>query len=131
MLKERADLVTSGARGAGVIELVDRLVTTDLRDAAPHLGRHDLLLGTRDDGSAVLLPPYGIRVLMAGPSGSGQSTLTTGLLEQLAERAYQFCILDPEGDYAGLADAVALSTPDALPAWTRCCRCWRSPTSAS
>ena len=32
MLKERADLVTQGARGAGVTELIDRILATDLAD---------------------------------------------------------------------------------------------------
>jgi HAD superfamily hydrolase (TIGR01484 family) len=32
MLKEHADLVTEGARGAGVVELIDRILATDLAD---------------------------------------------------------------------------------------------------
>ena len=32
MLKEHADLVTQGARGAGVTELIDRILATDLAD---------------------------------------------------------------------------------------------------
>lgn len=32
MLKERADVVTQGARGAGVIELIDRILSTDLAE---------------------------------------------------------------------------------------------------
>jgi hydroxymethylpyrimidine pyrophosphatase-like HAD family hydrolase len=32
MLKEHADFVTQGARGAGVIELIDRILATDLAD---------------------------------------------------------------------------------------------------
>jgi HAD superfamily hydrolase (TIGR01484 family) len=32
MLKEKADLVTQGARGAGVIELIDRILRKDLAD---------------------------------------------------------------------------------------------------
>lgn len=32
MLKERADLVTRGARGDGVLELIDRIITTDLAE---------------------------------------------------------------------------------------------------
>ena len=32
MLKERADLVTQGARGAGVIELIDRILVTNLAE---------------------------------------------------------------------------------------------------
>ena len=35
MLKERADFVTAGARGAGVIELVDMMLATDLAEIVP------------------------------------------------------------------------------------------------
>jgi hypothetical protein len=35
MLAERADLVTAGARGEGVIELIDRLIDNDLADLPP------------------------------------------------------------------------------------------------
>ena len=35
MLKEHADLVTEAARGQGVIELIDRIIATDLADVTP------------------------------------------------------------------------------------------------
>jgi hypothetical protein len=38
-LKERADLVTAGARGAGVAEVIDRLVRDDLAGVEPRPGR--------------------------------------------------------------------------------------------
>ena len=38
-------------------------------------------------------------VALVGPSGSGKSTLTAGVLERLADCEYQFCVVDPEGDY--------------------------------
>jgi hydroxymethylpyrimidine pyrophosphatase-like HAD family hydrolase len=107
-LKERADIVLEGARGAGVAELIDALVADDLRGAAAHLARHDLLLGTRANDETVPLSPYGVRVLVSGPSGSGKSTLATGLLEQLAGNSYQTCILDPEGDYSSLGEMITL-----------------------
>jgi HAD superfamily hydrolase (TIGR01484 family) len=108
MLKERADLVTSGARGAGVVELIDKLLADDLREAEPALARHEILLGTRDDGTQVRVKPYGASLLVAGPSGSGKSTLTTAFLERLREHGYQFCIVDPEGDYETIEGAVVL-----------------------
>jgi HAD superfamily hydrolase (TIGR01484 family) len=107
---ERADLVTRGHHGIGVTELIDRMIETDLADLEPRLTRHHLLMGTTTDGTEVRLPPYGGGVLIAGPSGSGKSTATTTLLEQLAERKYQFCVIDPEGDYETLEFAVALGS---------------------
>ena len=61
------------------------------------------------------LPPYGVNVLLAGTSGSGKSTFATGFLERLAEREYQFCIIDPEGDYEGFEDAVVLGDANRAP----------------
>jgi len=39
MLKERADFVTKGARGAGVIELIDQLIASDLEELDPQIKR--------------------------------------------------------------------------------------------
>ncbi len=113
MLKERADLVTQGDHGAGVVELVRRLAENDLEDVP--LPRHLLALGARDDGTPVTLAPYGINVLLAGTSGSGKSTFATGLLERLRAAGRQFCIVDPEGDYPSLPDAVVLGGPENVP----------------
>jgi hydroxymethylpyrimidine pyrophosphatase-like HAD family hydrolase len=40
-LAERADLVTRGDHGAGVVELIDRLLADDLADVAPRRARFD------------------------------------------------------------------------------------------
>ena len=45
---------------------------------------------------------------MAGVSGGGKSTLVTGILERLTESGFQFCVIDPEGDYSELEGAVVL-----------------------
>ncbi len=110
-LKERADWVTENARGAGVTELIERLDADDLRSLEPNLRRHDILLGQRDDGREERFPPQGLNILIAGTSGSGKSSKTTGLLERLDEPGYQFCVIDPEGDYTSLDFAVVLGDP--------------------
>jgi hydroxymethylpyrimidine pyrophosphatase-like HAD family hydrolase len=114
-LKARADLVTAGDHGAGVVELVDQLLADDLAAIAPRLRRHDVLLGRGEVGEVVTLPVYGGNVLVAGSSGCGKSTLATGLLERLAERGYQFCLVDPEGDYEDFAGAVVLGDSQRAP----------------
>jgi hydroxymethylpyrimidine pyrophosphatase-like HAD family hydrolase len=113
-LKERADVVTVGERGAGVAELIDRLLECDLAEVEPRLARHEIPLGTAGR-EEVRLPPYGLNVLLAGTSGSGKSTFATGFLERLAERDYQFCIIDPEGDYDAFEDAVVLGDASRAP----------------
>jgi hydroxymethylpyrimidine pyrophosphatase-like HAD family hydrolase len=113
LLKERADLVTEGDHGTGVVELVTRLVESDLADVA--LPRHQLAIGAHEDGAPVTLDPYGGNVLLAGTSGSGKSTFATSLLERLQEGGRQFCVVDPEGDYPVLPGAVVLGGPDGVP----------------
>ncbi|MGQ3684628.1 MAG: HAD-IIB family hydrolase [Candidatus Loosdrechtia sp.] len=114
-LKEVAAFITTAENGNGVIELIDELIANDLCMAESRLQQHLIPLGTRPDGTAVHLPPYGQNMLVAGPSGSGKSTFTAGVIERLIEKDYQICIVDPEGDYGTLQDVVALGNQ------------WRSP----
>jgi hydroxymethylpyrimidine pyrophosphatase-like HAD family hydrolase/energy-coupling factor transporter ATP-binding protein EcfA2 len=99
MLKERADWVTRGERGDGVVELIEEWLSTDLRQRAPKHGRVRLTLGRRENGEPFTVPIQGARLLLCGRSGSGKSTLTAALLEQLTEAEYQYCLIDPEGDF--------------------------------
>jgi hypothetical protein len=114
-LKERADLVTSGSHGAGVEELIERLLVDDLASAAPQLTRHRILLGQRDDGGEFYLEPYGPRLVIAGPSGGGKSTTVAAIVERLAEKKYQVCLFDPEGDYDEFERFVTLGGPQRVP----------------
>ncbi len=115
ILKERADWVTHGDHGAGVVELIDALIATDLRELEPRLHRHHILLGIDNNGTELRLAPAGETLLFAGSSGSGKSTLATGFLERLAEQGYQFCIIDPEGDYEAFAGTVCLGDSEHEP----------------
>ena len=114
-LKELCDHVTDGDHGNGVRELIDRMIDDDLASLAADVTRHDLILGQTPEGDEVRMSPFAPPMLVAGPSGSGKSTLVTGLLERLDESGYQFVVVDPEGDYAGLDNAVTLGDPDAAP----------------
>ena len=44
-LKERSDWVTPSPAGAGVVELIDRLLADDLQSLAPNLARRRVPLG--------------------------------------------------------------------------------------
>lgn len=114
-LKERADIVTEGDHGIGVSELIGHMIADDLASFEPRLTRHDLLVGTDTFGHELSVPAYGAGVLIAGPSGSGKSTTTTSLLERLLEHGYQFCVIDPEGDYESLEFAIAVGTGERGP----------------
>jgi hydroxymethylpyrimidine pyrophosphatase-like HAD family hydrolase len=112
---EGADLVTAGTFGAGVVEVADALLEDDLAVREPHTGRHDLVLGTGTDGSALTLGARGGTILLAGPSGSGKSRLAVGLVEALVARGYQVCVIDPEGDYTPDAALVSLGGSGNMP----------------
>ena len=115
MLKERADVVTKGSNGTGVIELADNLIASDLVEFEPLLARHEILLGAQEDGQEVRVNPHGTNILIAGTSGSGKSTFAISFLERLIEQNFQFCIIDPEGDYQNFEGAVVLGTAKQAP----------------
>jgi HAD superfamily hydrolase (TIGR01484 family) len=115
MLKDAADRTTVGNRGAGVEEIIADLLDNDLQSAQHEPSRHRILLGKRDEGTDVTLHPARGNLLLAGTSGSGKSTVATGILERLCERGYQFCVIDPEGDYEAFSEAVILGTVERGP----------------
>jgi hypothetical protein len=69
-----------------------------------------------ENDEGVFVAPSRGSLLIAGPSGSGKSSTTGALLEQMMEQKYQFCLVDPEGDYDGLPGAVIIGTPSSAPA---------------
>jgi len=111
-VKADADIVTRGDHGAGVRELIDELLTDDLASRAPNLRRHRVELGRTADGETLTVDPNHSAVLITGRSGSGKSTVSKGLLVRLAEQAYSFCVIDPEGDYLELPHAVTVGTAE-------------------
>jgi hydroxymethylpyrimidine pyrophosphatase-like HAD family hydrolase len=115
MLKERADLTTSNARGAGVAELIDQLLEDDLERYDTGIARHRILIGEDEHGNELFIAPQRGSVLFAGPSGSGKSTAATGVFERIAEQDYQFCLIDPEGDYESFPGALSLGSTERSP----------------
>lgn len=113
-VKETADIVMAGKRGAGVTELIDLLIANDLSDLKT-LARHRITIGETDDKTELKLDPAGPGVLVSGTSGSGKSTLTTALLERLNDAGYQALVIDPEGDYTTLEFATQVGAPAHAP----------------
>jgi HAD superfamily hydrolase (TIGR01484 family) len=111
-VKARADFVTAADHGAGVMELIDRLIASDLAELNPRLTRYDVVIGRAETGADVRLAPHEGVLLIAGPSGGGKTTVTTAFLERLCDAAYQFCVVDPEGDYHEFPGAIALRGSD-------------------
>ncbi|MGE0849413.1 MAG: HAD-IIB family hydrolase [Hyphomicrobiaceae bacterium] len=105
-VKDKCDFVVAD-HGAGVVELVGMLTQDDLAPAKRWVPRAQTVLGERADKSPLQLSPFET-VLITGASGSGKSTLVTAMLEHMRKCAFQFCVVDPEGDYADLSDAVVV-----------------------
>ena len=110
-VKDTADLVTKGERGDGVKELIQKLIK---RDHDLGISRRDGIRISDEDAGDVEIWPTDT-VLIAGSSGVGKSTLATALTERFIEAGYQFCIVDPEGDYDGLSGAVCVGDAKTAP----------------
>ena len=112
-VKAKADFVVSD-HGSGVIELAHMLTNDDLASVRPRVPRDQPVVGHRSDGAALTVSPFET-VLVTGSSGSGKSTIVTALLEQMRDFSYQFCVVDPEGDYSELRDVVTLGDSEQAP----------------
>lgn len=106
LVKQAATVVLDAGHGAGVVELLDRIEREE-RALMP-IERHGIPAGTAADGTEVFVEPHRGSVLIAGSSGIGKSTFATALTERMAERGFQFCVFDPEGDYDELEHAVSV-----------------------
>lgn len=116
MLKEAAMMVTPSVRGAGVVELIEAMMATDLADLDDHNPRQQIALAEPLGGGEVLpFVPQRRSLLLAGASGGGKTTLTTGILERLSAGGFQYCVIDPEGDYEDLDCAISIGTPQDAP----------------
>jgi HAD superfamily hydrolase (TIGR01484 family) len=107
-IRNWVSLVASKDNGEGLAEIIDELIATDLCRLQGKLRQNLVAIGRRADGSLLTVPPYGMNMMIAGPSGTGKSTVAAGLVERLTHRAYQLCIVDPEGDYGTLPDIITL-----------------------
>jgi HAD superfamily hydrolase (TIGR01484 family) len=114
-VKERADVVTRGERGDGVRELIAMMLEDDLESVERGLDRHLVQIGFDREGSAIGVRPLRTNILVAGPSGTGKSNVTASFLEMLSSSAYQFCLIDPEGDYEGVEQGIVVGDPSHPP----------------
>jgi len=115
-LKEKVDYVTTTDHGHGVSELIDELLKDDLQKTNEKLSRHNIEIGVISGSENIFsISPYRSGILLSGVSGGGKSTLTLTVIESLAKKKYQFCLIDPEGDYVELPNAVVIGNEKKLP----------------
>lgn len=115
-LKETVDMVTAFNSSAGVTALIDALLRSDLQELDQRLTRHYLELGSLPGNRPFTISPYRSGILLSGVSGGGKTTMTISIAESLIKSGYQFCLIDPEGDYLELPGAVVMGNETAVPA---------------
>ena len=114
-VKELAAWTTTGDHGTGVAELIDRLLMDDLQFLSERLTRHFLEIGTTLEGQPYHINPYRSGILLSGITGGGKTTFTLSFIEALIARQYQFCLIDPEGDYLELSGVLMIGDEKTLP----------------
>ena len=115
-LLDRADVVTKSARGEGVVELIHEMLEDDLRRYDDRLNRSTITVGVEFGAErSVNFIPNRNTVLVAGTSASGKSSAVAGILEEFADKGYQFCVIDPEGDFENFAGALPIGSPATHP----------------
>lgn len=113
-VKAAVELVLPADHGAGVELLINQILSDDLRSFEKRSKRHQLAIANNEFGE-VYLPTFGGPILVCGSSGSGKSSLANQMVDCIAAQSYQFCIIDPEGDYESFEGAVVLGGPNAAP----------------
>ncbi|PHK93187.1 phosphoglycolate phosphatase [Pseudoroseomonas rhizosphaerae] len=120
VVRRDADLPLAGSAGAGIVELAGRIIAEDAALAPEE--KHGPWLGHDRQGRPVHLRPGQGSTLVLGRSGAGKSTLAKALTERMAERQLEFCVVDPEGDYLELENAVGIGSLAAPPNATEALR---------
>ncbi len=113
-VKANVDLILPADHGAGVEFLIDQILSDDLRSLEMRSKRPPLAIAN-SESREVSLPAYSGPILVCGSSGSGKSSLANQIVDSIAAQGYQFCIVDPEGDYESFEGAVVLGGPSAAP----------------
>jgi HAD superfamily hydrolase (TIGR01484 family) len=121
-IKETATFTTKADHGDGVVELIGMAFDGTLPNPC-------FLPVGRDDRREALIPAYGDAILISGASGSGKSTFVAGLLEVLTERRYQFCLIDPEGDYEAFPSTIPAGDEKHPPSVDEVLQILQKPTS--
>jgi hydroxymethylpyrimidine pyrophosphatase-like HAD family hydrolase len=103
-LRSIADEVLTGEGPAAVAPYIEALVARSGRGEGLRMRhpRRRVVLGTTRSDRELSLGVTGRNVVVSGDPRSGKSWVGGLLCEQLILHGYSVCVVDPEGDYAGL-----------------------------
>lgn len=122
---QKVDFVTNESNGRGVEELIGKLL--DDEETLVSKVRNKITIGLDNQDKPALLN-HSDRVLIAGSSGIGKSTLATALTEKMTGGRFQFCIFDPEGDYQTLENAIGVGETKVSPSQKQVIDLLQDPT---
>lgn len=114
VLKDLCDMTLDKDNGQGVREFLDNVFLDQKFENKP-AHRHEILLGYDSSGKEVKFPSFNFKILIAGPSQSGKSTACMAILNQIASQGYQYCLIDPEGEYDHAPHAVIVGNEHYAP----------------
>jgi hydroxymethylpyrimidine pyrophosphatase-like HAD family hydrolase len=114
-IKDAADLVTKGERGAGVVELIKALLENDVEAFHSSEAHNSVEVGVDANGRPITIRPHGASALICGSSGGGKSTVATAVLERIVGGGFQVCVFDPEGDYSEFRSAIVFGDAKSPP----------------
>jgi hydroxymethylpyrimidine pyrophosphatase-like HAD family hydrolase len=114
-LKQAADRTTHFPRGAGVTELVDDVIASDLETETRHLARHRIEIGAMADGAPVSLPSSGLRLVIAGSTTQECGRAVSALFASACMADFQICVIDHADVQPSYRGAVVLGTREHPP----------------
>lgn len=97
-LQKEADEIVHGDGPLAVAAYI-RQVSQQMRLPQSRTGRHQITVGTAQDGKPVAFSIHGRNALVVGDPHAGKSWATGLICEQMILQGYSVCVIDPEGDY--------------------------------
>lgn len=114
-VKDACDIVAAHSHGRGASEVIEQLLADDLASVEAIDRRHRVVLGKIRDGERYEISAACPGILVAGTSGGGKSRLVAGFIERTGDLGYQYCVIDPEGDFTELEGAIPIGGADSAP----------------
>ena len=114
-VKEACDIVAPHSHGRGVCDAIEQLLADDLASVEAIDKRHRIAIGKIAGAEIADVSVACPGILVAGTSGGGKSTLVSGFIENLGKSGYQYCVVDPEGDFADMKGAIPVGDAESEP----------------